>query len=227
MTTSLAPNSQTKIYAPRDGEDVNSGPFRAQPILNAISLDVCALEVLYRNAKPFNNEAEMLKVDMEALEYASQLRGQSRLRVHCNMELSSLIRVSQQAIQKNIRPGVVIELVERNDLLKNPDAFIRIQDMVSCILACGGAIAMDDVTPSDIEIKAIKALRPNILKVTNRESLIAIRSLTGQNQIIAECIETISDAQVAKSLGAHELQGYWCDELATKADRKVVPSWEP
>lgn len=198
---------------------MTSALFRTQPILDAASLDVCAVEVLYRSALPFDDESEMLKVDVMALEYASQLREQSQLRVHCNMEFSSLVLVSRQILQEHIRPGIVIELVERNDLLKSPDAFTWIRDLIGHIRTCGGSIAMDDVTPNDIEITAIAALRPNILKVVNKEGLLGIRHSTGLSRIIAEHIETIGNAEVARSLGAHELQGYWCDELATKTTR--------
>ncbi|MDR9065317.1 hypothetical protein [Burkholderia multivorans] len=65
--------------------------YRVQPILDAATLEVTALEVLSAVPLVFDDEAEMIQVDVAGLEYAVGLVERTGLRVHCNMEYSTLV----------------------------------------------------------------------------------------------------------------------------------------
>jgi hypothetical protein len=57
-------------------------------------------------------------------------------------------------------------------------------------------------------------LRPEIIKVENRDALTEIRNAVNGTPIIAERIETARHAELARKLGAMEIQGFWCDRQA-------------
>jgi len=79
------------------------------------------------------------------------------------------------------------------------------------VRALGGQIALDDVSGTEMDEAIIKAVRPEIVKVCNKEALEFTLSLSKKSKIIAEMIETEEHAHRATALGVHELQGYWCD----------------
>jgi hypothetical protein len=64
------------------------------------------------------------------------------------------------------------------------------------------------------ERELIKTLRPEIIKVENRDALTEIRNAVNGTPIIAERIETARHAELARKLGAMEIQGFWCDRQA-------------
>ena len=193
---------------------INTPRFNTQSILAAETREICALEILSRRLPNFDDEVEMLELDIAALEHAAFLADRTGLRIHCNMEYSSLILAPWRRLRDHIRPGVVIELVERNELLMSQDIFTWMQEIVGRVRRNGGAIAIDDVSPNALELNVIKAFRPEIIKVCSRDGLLGVRDATGASLIIAEHIESREHAELARELGAHEIQGYWCDRIA-------------
>jgi EAL domain-containing protein (putative c-di-GMP-specific phosphodiesterase class I) len=186
--------------------------FRTQPILNATTLELCAVEVLCRHRPQVNDEIAMMELDMQALELSSHLSKETGLRTHSNMEYSTLVLAPWKTMSKKIRPGMVIELVERNHLLKKPEVAAWVKEMLFNIRRLGGIIAMDDVELTDIEKDAVRLFHPEIIKVTNRDGFERVRKcVTHDCRFVAEFIETECHADLARNLGAHELQGFWCD----------------
>ncbi|WP_310676515.1 hypothetical protein [Burkholderia multivorans] len=105
----------------------------------------------------------------------------------------------------------MIELVERHEIFEKSEVHTWIAEAAAKIRSRGGAIAMDDVTPTTLERELIKTLRPEIIKVENRDALAEIRNAVNGTLIIAERIETGHHAELARKLGAREIQGFWCD----------------
>jgi EAL domain-containing protein (putative c-di-GMP-specific phosphodiesterase class I) len=198
------------IFVLRDAPMKNN--FYTQPILNAETLEPCAMEVLFRKPVATNNETAMMEVDLQALEYASSLVEKTNLRVHSNIEYSTLILAPWRSLRDRIRPGMVIEFVERNQLLSNPDVLAWVLEIASMIRKRGGVIALDDVTPNEIERSVIRKLMPEIIKVDHRFALFEVRHAPYSPIIVAERIETKEQAALARSLGAREIQGFWCDK---------------
>lgn len=190
--------------------------FRCQPILDAVTQEVVALEVLNAARLAFDDKTEMIEADIAALECAVEVAAKTRLRVHCNMEYSTLVR-APWSIYEKLKPGIVIELVERHEIFSGSEhrsIFPWLAEAAAGIRAKGVMIAMDDVTPTTLERELIKALRPEIIKVENRDALAEICRIVNGIPIIAERIETAKHAELARALGAKEIQGYWCDRLA-------------
>ncbi len=192
---------------------VNVFAYRTQPILDAETLKVKALEVLSAVPLAFDDEAEMIQVDVEGLEYAVGLVERTGLRVHCNLEYSTLV-LAPWMICERVLPGIVIELVERHEIFEKCDIHSWIAETAAKIRGKGGLIAMDDVAPTTLERELIKTLRPEIIKVENRYALAEIRNAVKGTPIIAERIETGRHAELAQKLGAMEIQGFWCDRQA-------------
>jgi hypothetical protein len=61
--------------------------------------DVVALEVFTQGPIPFDDEVAMIDIDIDALAYGSSLARRTGLRVHCNVELSTLVLV----------PGLILD----------------------------------------------------------------------------------------------------------------------
>lgn len=196
---------------------------RTQPILDAVSLEVVALEVLSRGPLPFDDEAAMIEVDFAALQYAAALAESSGLRVHCNVEYPTLV-LAPGLINDRIKPGIVVELVERHAIFQQPDIYRWIAREVAQIRRLGALVAMDDVTSTTLERELIKALRPDLIKVENRDALMEVCRLVKRIPIIAERIETGRHAELARELGAAQIQGYWCDRIAQARLAQIVPS---
>ncbi|WP_205617453.1 EAL domain-containing protein [Pelomicrobium methylotrophicum] len=190
--------------------------FRAQPILDATSLEVVALEVLAADADtlPFGDATAMAAHDLAALEYAGILCARTGLRAHCNVEWTTLMLAAGH-VTVRVRPGIVIELVERFEALERAGAAAAdaVLDLILEVRRRGGAVAMDDVTSTGPARDLIRSLRPEIVKVENRNTLADVRRFCGAT-IIAERIETARHAELARKLGAGEIQGFWCDRQA-------------
>ena len=182
------------------------------------------MEILSRRLPNFDDEVEMLELDIAALEHAAFLADRTGFRIHCNMEYSSLILAPWQRLRDRIRPGVVIELVERNEPLMRPDIFTRMQEIVGRVRRNCGAIAIDDVSPTALELKIIEAFRPEIIKVCIGDGLLGVREVAGSSLIVAEHIESREHAELARELGAHEIQGYWCDRISRhRLEQSALP----
>lgn len=192
---------------------MNIFEYRAQPILDAATLEVTALEVLSAGPLVFDDESEMIQVDVTGLEYAVGLVKRTGLRVHCNLEYSTLM-LTPRMIYERVLPGIVIELVERHEIFEKSEIHSWIAEAIAKVRSRGGLIAMDDVTPTTLERELIKTLRPEIIKVENRGAFAEICDAAKGTLIIAERIETGRHAELARNLGAREIQGFWCDRQA-------------
>jgi len=104
--------------------------------------------------------------------------------------------------------------VERHEIFDKSDIHAWIAEAAFKIRGRGGMIAMDDVSLTTLERRLIKVLTPDIIKVENRDALFAVRGAVRGIPIIAERIETGKHAELAKALGANEIQGFWCDRHA-------------
>jgi len=195
--------------------------FRAQPIVCATTMKVTGLELLRRGAFNCHDPEEMLRIDVDALENASILARHFRdeFRIHCNVELTSIMAKRWwQTMLGVMWPSIVVEIVERNNLLACEPVMHRTKIIAEAIRNRGGALALDDVTGTDIELRAIKELRPEILKVESAEFIAPLRQVTGTDiKLVVERIENEHEARNAVLLGADELQGYWCDVQTSEA----------
>lgn len=199
---------------------VVSEHFKAQPIVEAdSSLKVKGLELLHRERLNYADPNAMLDVDIKALENAAILAREygGDWRIHCNVEITSLIHPRWvDAMMGNMCPAVVVELVERNHLLADDRILHQAHLMVEAIRRYGGTIALDDVTGTPIELDAILAMKPEIIKVEDTKRIDHLKGWSA-SKLVIERIETPAQAAHAKSLGVDELQGYWCD-VATSSE---------
>lgn len=187
-------------------------------------MKVTGLELLRRGAINFHDSEEMLRIDVDALENASILARHFRdeLRIHCNVELTSIMETRWwQAMVGVMWPSIVVEIVERNDMLASEPVMRRTKIIADAIRNRGGALALDDVTGTDIELLAIKELRPEILKVESAEFIAPLRQVT-DIKLVVERIETEREARNAALLGANELQGYWCDVQTSEVVHRAL-----
>lgn len=201
--------------------------FRVQPMLSCFTHEVAALELLYRKKIDFSDKEQMLLVDLQALKAANMLStiyGPS-VRVHCNVEISSMFRLEWiDEMSEQIKPGVVVEIVERNDLAREPRSLRQIVGLCEWVRGHGGEIAIDDVAGSELEGMMIEAIRPEILKANTRQGLGFIANIGKPSIVVAEHIENMDVAVEAMLLGASELQGYWCDVLK---EHEMPPGMTP
>lgn len=183
---------------------------RTQPIVDATSMRVVAYEVLSNGRLPFGDADGMLRVDLSSLEYGALLAKTSGIRVHCNLEYHTLITATDE-IERLVCAGIVVELVERHDILRHKRMFERVAKSAERLRAAGALIALDDVTLCSRERSLIRAVHPDIVKVDNRDALVSLCKATHGLQIVAERIEQEHQAELARLLGASMLQGFWCD----------------
>ena len=190
--------------------------YRVQPMLASDTHWMRGLEVLYRRRLDLENPYAMLAVDIGAIKAARFLSDayRHRLRIHCNVEISSMLNLDWiVAMAEHVSQGMVIELVERNDLMLREFEFQKINNICSAIRRLGGDIALDDVSGSAIEERMISVIKPRVLKANNQSGLDFINSMATESIVVAENIESPEIAHQAVLLGACELQGYWCDVL--------------
>lgn len=190
--------------------------YRVQPMLASDTHQTRGLEVLSRHRLDLDNPYAMLAVDIGALKAARFLLDvyRHRLRIHCNVEISSMLNLDWiVTMAEHVSQGMVIELVERNDLLLREFDFQKIKNICSAIRQLGGEIALDDVSGSAIEERMISVFKPRVLKANNKSGLDFINSMPNTSIVVAEHIESLEVAHQAVQSGACELQGYWCDVL--------------
>lgn len=201
--------------------------FRVQPILACSTHEVVGLELLCRKKIDFSDKEQMLQVDVAAIQAANRLSAVygPRVRVHCNVEISSMFRLEWvDEMIEQVRPGVVIEIVERNELAREPRRLQQLVGLSEWVRGHGGEIAIDDVSGTDFETLMIESIKPGILKANNRLGLDFIANLGTGAVIVAEHIESMDVAVEAMMLGASELQGYWCDVLK---EHEMPPGMTP
>lgn len=190
--------------------------FKVQPIVSATSYDMVALELLAMERPSLTDLQKVLANDVAALWAArclSDYIGPST-RVHVNVELTSLLNSSWfKTMAVTVKPGIVVELVERNDVASTPRGFMKLRGICEIVQSLGGQIALDGSTGTDSEVELIEMLRPTILKVNTQCGLEGLTSVRSPLIVVAERIESQEQAYKATQLGASELQGYWCDEM--------------
>lgn len=193
--------------------------FRHQFIVNARTMSVTGAEILAGNPSSlrFDDAAFMLHHDLAAIRYAGEFAKRTGLRSHCNVEPSTLA-LGLNRVVKAIQPGIVIELVERYGHSNGPLQPWELADAVRVLKRAGAVIAMDDVTPTDLELELIRRIRPDIIKVENRDALSRVSKVTATRHLIAERVEMEWHANLARLMGVTELQGFWCDEYLRSQD---------
>lgn len=199
--------------------EIVSRLFRAQPILHSHSLKMTGIELLYRGPLPFEDPRAMLEIDIKALEHASILARHYRegTRVHLNAEPSSFVhREWWSAMIGNMAPDMVVEIVERNILLEHRENLRRACIVAEAVRNFGGVVALDDVNASAIDLQAIKAICPEIIKIEKPAVMTALRHIAPQATFVVERIDSAEMAHFASALGAQEIQGYWCDYMASE-----------
>lgn len=195
--------------------------FKTEPILSARFLDLVAVEVLSASKAPTHDAGQMVALDVAAIRFGSRLADTGLHRIHCNVEISTILSASKEIV-RHIKPGIVVEIVERHDEIQSRHVLDALQKFAVRIRSAGGMVALDDVTPTPLERTLIRLLSPEILKADNRTSLSALSTLAPGAITVAERIETGRQASLAASLGADEIQGYWCiDHLAGDVTPKV------
>jgi c-di-GMP-related signal transduction protein len=189
--------------------------YRTQPILNANTLEVTALEILAKNPKQLNylDAKAMALHDLQSIDYALEIY-EENLKMHVNIEWGTILLAGEE-MTKRIIPGIIIELVERYDALleTSKKQQYTILKVIEAIRKRGGWIAMDDIDPSEITGALIMEICPEIIKVDNRDALSSLRSTHNVTKFIAERIESEDQAELARLLGADEIQGFWCDSI--------------
>lgn len=190
--------------------------FKIQPIIDAATSELVALEVLAREPAPLHDPAAMRDIDLAALRYAALLRRQLAVRVHSNIEYSTILDAWAE-VRPYAASGVVLELVERKAALKRARAAIDVLVAINEWRQGGGRIAFDDVSMRDTQILAmIGATHPDIVKVESANGINDLRVLSNGARVVVERIETRQQAESARAAGADELQGFYIDRLNTK-----------
>jgi EAL domain-containing protein (putative c-di-GMP-specific phosphodiesterase class I) len=190
--------------------------FKVQPMVSSDTFNLKALELLAMDKPDFSDRQKMLCVDLAALRAAHLLSDYMgpTLRIHVNVELHSLFDYTwfMQMIGV-VKPGIVIEIVERNELASTPRGLQKVRGVCEAIRGLGGMVAMDDVTGTETEKAMINLLNPSILKANTQRGFDFIKFHTEVPILVAERIENELLAFKASQLGAQELQGYWFDEM--------------
>ncbi len=186
--------------------------FRAQPIVDASTMDVKAIELLYRKQLDFSNASAMCKADISALRAAACMaKTKAYGSIHCNVEILSIIDPDWiEAMVHFITRGVVIEIVERNQLMRSKLISEQVLNVVSLIRRYGGVVAMDDVNHDDHTLDLIEKIKPDIVKVESNLKVPIFRQACDA-QIVVERVESEYLAKSARLAKAELLQGYWCD----------------
>ncbi len=199
--------------------------FRAQPVVDAGTFEVIGVELLCRDRLNYSDRRVMLNADIEAIKAASMMAAcKAYKHVHCNVEILSVIDPEWiEGMARHIKPGVVIEVVERNGLMMQSLFANQVKNVVDLIRVYGGMIAMDDFVFNDQNIAIMESIRPEIIKVEKIGYIEDIRKLTDAS-IVVERIETLDMSRNAKKAGADRLQGYYCDiEVERQIPARLTP----
>lgn len=200
--------------------------FRVQPIVFVDDpTRLAALEVLARNAASlkFSDFRGMLHVDMAAAAFGAELSAKVHCFVSINVEWTT-VAIGFSVYRDYIRPGMIIELVERTKIIRYGECFHEIvEQKIHNLRNAGAIIAVDDFIPNKYSHTSalIDIISPDIIKVDKLEYIPSARRIAPQAKIVIERAEDPSILQKAAQLGAHWAQGYWCDPLA-KIDASVV-----
>jgi EAL domain-containing protein (putative c-di-GMP-specific phosphodiesterase class I) len=186
---------------------------KIQPIVDSVTHELVALEVLSPYPVPLHDPAAMIEVDLAALRHAALLRQKLGIRVHSNIEYSTILEAWEEVIP--FAPsGVVLELVERRAALERERAVAKVLASMREWRKDGGLIAFDDVPMRDGKLMSmIGMVRPDIVKVESLRGIAVLRALSGGATIVVERIETRQQAEQATAAGADELQGFYFDRV--------------
>ncbi len=209
-----------------------------QPIVSAATGDVCGVEALTRGPHGQTLEypdrlfdvattfGRIGDVELASKRLAFALDLPEHLMLFINLEPSLLCeatwleRLSEAWTTSNCRRPVVAELTERA-VLEHPG---RLIEAVAACRALGWQIALDDVGARSESLAALRWIAPDIVKLDmsllrneNRAhtahvvaAVDAYRTNSEQRRVvvIAEGVETETDAKLADVLGADLLQGF-------------------
>ena len=189
-----------------------SNKFRAQAIVDAYGKRIRGVELLARKWLQFYEIESMLRADIDAVNAASiLLRTNAYETVHVNAEPTSMIRSEwMEAMAFGAKEGLVIEVVERNTILMSNLIMSQMTSVVDLVRHCGGLIALDDATFTNQTILIVEKLRPEIIKVERPEYIGSFKAFSDATFVV-ERVETLQQADMARSAGADCLQGYLCD----------------
>lgn len=196
--------------------------FRAQAIVDAHGMRIRGVELLSRKRLHFSDTEAMLRTDIDAINAASILvRSNAYETVHINAEPTSMIRAEwMEAMAFGAQEGLVIEVVERNSILMSQLIMSQMENVVDLVRHCGGKIAIDDAMFTEQTIYIVEKLRPEIIKIERPEYIGPFRAFSDAT-LVLERVETLQQADIARSAGVDRLQGYYCDiefEMAIPAD---------
>lgn len=186
--------------------------FRAQPIVTADSMKLVGMEMLSRERLNFGNRDRMLRVDINALKAASIMARQKVFgQVHCNAEILSMTHLDWiETAALYMVPGIVVEVVERHELMRNPYIAAQVANSIMLVRHFGGIMAMDDMALDDESFRIMEQIKPEIIKLDSVGFVQKIRD-TCNARIVVERIETLAIAEQAQAANADMLQGYYCD----------------
>ena len=191
--------------------------FSCQPIIDASTGRIAAVELLSRLPLKYGDEHAMLAVDLDAVSCAARMARSSDMPVHANVEWSSIL-LGGEVLLASVRPGVVIELTERRPAGKAGNAErAHVLDFLGRARMNGAAIALDDMEDAPDADLLIERFRPDIVKVRDMATISMVCHMA--DRIVAEHIETYVDLDAARHRGADLLQGWLIDQLASLRQR--------
>ena len=186
-----------------------SNQFRAQAIVDAYGKRIRGVELLARKWLQFNQIESMLRADIDAVNAASiLLRTNAYETVHVNAEPTSMIRSEwMEAMAFGAKEGLVIEVVQHRAGAFNLRGLLQHRFLQALH---EGLIALDDATFTNQTILIVEKLRPEIIKVERPEYIGSFKAFSDATFVV-ERVETLQQADMARSAGADCLQGYLCD----------------
>lgn len=185
--------------------------FKAQAIVCPHTLQPHSWELLSRQPLNFSEKTALLAQDIAALQACSLLSRTLGIPTHCNAEIFSLMHLQWlKAARSADLSSVVIEIVERNDLLENPAIFERIGNVFDELRQRGVKIAIDDVKLTELEIREIQAFSPDFIKIEDPRIAMEVRKFHA-GKVITELVASELLAHEAIAHGADFMQGFWID----------------
>lgn len=141
---------------------------------------------------PLHDPTAMIEVDLAALRHAALLRQKLGIRVHSNIEYSTILEAWEEVIL--FAPsGVVLELVERGAALERERTVAKVLASMREHGEREGGSSLDDVPMHDGKLLSmIGMVRPDIVKVESPRSIAVLRALSDGVTVVVERIEARS-----------------------------------
>lgn len=190
-----------------------SRKFRAQPIIEASSLKIHGIELLSRAIFSFGHES-MVQIDKEAVRNSARLIDLGIFsNVHFNAEVTSIMHPDwvQEAAYR-VKKGMVLEIVERNNLLDKKSFLREFCATIEMLRNFGVKVAMDDVGTDRRSLDLIEVINPDIIKIEHPTYIDEIKR-NFDAEIVLERIEGKDEARQSLGFGVDYFQGYYYDIL--------------